>query len=216
MIFHARQFFAANAHRPRLRAAALTVLGHRVLDLNWTEDGAAAQCIADSEPLLDALAEMELELDFRWFLSLTMVCQYLRLTLGDTTGGLPRIRQVLARRDLVPAAPAQATNMLKGTFHLGTTLWKLGEREEAEEVLLSAKDIFRCAAPAWRLSSFYSSNELIITASLTRACLVWLETAHHAETGQWRDASYRFAKQDGSLYACLGFPSTQFMKRGII
>ena len=73
LIFHARRFFAANAHRPRVRAAALTVLGHRILDLSWTDEGAAARCLADAEPVFDALAEMELELDFRWFLSLSLV-----------------------------------------------------------------------------------------------------------------------------------------------
>ena len=216
LIFHARKFFAANAHRPRVRAAALTVLGHRILDLSWTEEGAAARCLADAEPVFDALAEMELELDFRWFLSLSLVCQYLYLTLGDSTGGLPRLRQVYARRDLLPTSPAQATNMLKATFHLGTTLWKQGRREEAEEILLSAKGTFHSAAAVWRFGNFYSSNELILSASLARACLVWLETAHHAATGQWRDPSYRVAKQDGSLFACLGFPSTQFLKQGLI
>ncbi len=61
-----------------------------------------------------------------------------------------------------------------------------------------------------------SAAGVILSASLARACLVWLETAHHRATGQWRDPSYRVAKQDGSLFVCLGFPTTQFLKQGLI
>jgi hypothetical protein len=216
VVFHARKFLEANPDRPLLGAAALTVLGYRVLDQSWIEEGAMEYCVEAAQPVLDSLIGAKHELGYRWFISLSLVCHYLHLSRGDRRSGLPRLRQVYDRRGLVTTSPPQGTNLLKAIFHLGTSLWKEGEQEEAGEILLSSKETFRTAAALWRFENYHSASELVVLAMLARACLVWHETAKQAVNGTWGHPSYASAPQDLSEFTCLGFPSVQFMRRGLI
>lgn len=214
--FHARQFVIANPDRPMLQAGALTVLGYRVLDNSWTEEGAAQYCIDLAQPVLDELASAENELGFRWFISLSLLCHYLHLSRGDRSSGLPRLRQAHERRSLLAISPPQGTNLLKATFHLGSGLWKAGQEDDATEVMLSAKETFRTAASLWRFENYHSASELVTMSQLVRACLVWLETAKHSATGMWGHASYAAAPQNLSEFVCLGFPAINFLRQGLL
>jgi hypothetical protein len=214
--FHARRFFEANPDRPTIQAATLTVLCYRVLDKTWQQEDAATYCLTQARPVLEKLVAERADLPFRWSISLALACHYLHLSLGERTAAIPLLRQVHARRDLVVISPPQATNVLKATFHLGVALWNSGEQAEAEAVLLSAKSTFALAAPLWRFDNYWSPGELVDSARLTKACLVWLERAHHAMSGKWRDWSFADAPQDNSEYACLGFPAYEFLRRGLI
>lgn len=216
MAFHARQYLLANPDKPILAAGALTILGYRVLDNSWTDPDGGSFCLARAEPVLEALSDPQDERSLRWFISLSLVCHYLQISRGDKVSGLARLRRVWELRERVTISPAQGTNLLKATFHLGSGLWRQGMQPLAEEVLTSAKDTFRTAASLWTFDNYHSGSELVVMANLVRACLVWLERERFAATGAYSHPSYAAAPSDVSELRSLGFPTLQLMQKGLI
>jgi hypothetical protein len=214
--YHAKRYLDLHREDAVLAAAALTILGYRLLDATRTNLAGSEEVLQEAAPVLAALGDCDTEPKYRWFISLTMVCHYLQILNGNPGACLDQLRQIIAKRELVVTSPAQAGNTLKAIFHLGSALWKLGQREEAEEVLLTAKEIARSAGAVWRFTSWYSANEFVNAGQLTKACMLRLEMLHHADTGVWRDASYIAAAKDANAFACLGFPTAAMLKRGQI
>lgn len=212
LAFHAQRFYEENPGDAIVRAGALTILTYRNLDKSWADQGATEFCLEGAASTLSDLGKLSSITAYRWLLSLTLAIHYLRIT-EDIPADVETLAFVHAKRELVQKSPAQATNSLKLTFHLGTALWKQNRKADAEHVFLSAKDTIRSAASVWWFENYYSSIEFVQAASLVRACLMRLELLHYQETQKWRDMSFsRGPAKDGSDFMCLGSPAYRLYK----
>lgn len=216
LAFHARRYLDLHPPEKALQAAALTILAYRLLEAPEADAQAAEQLLARARPVLAELAPCDTEGRFRWCLSLTMACHYLCLQTGRPAAFLEPLRHVVARWEAVSLSPAQAGNALKAIFHLGSLLWRQGERAEAEAVFALSREVMRRAAPLWRLTSWHSANELVAAAQLLRACLTRLESLHFEAEGTWREPSYERPSREQATFACLGFPSAGLLRRGLV
>ncbi|MFC7544399.1 hypothetical protein ACFQU2_40095 [Siccirubricoccus deserti] len=97
--YHARRFLDRHRHEAVLCAAALTILGYRILDNTSGGTADAEEIIREAGPVLAALETCDTEPKYRWFISLIMVVHYLQILNGRPEACLDQLRQVVARWD---------------------------------------------------------------------------------------------------------------------
>ncbi len=219
LAFHARQFFDA-VPDPVLRASALIVMAYRLLENNQAASEAGEQVLRDAAPLLQHLAGFTRLPEYKWYISLADICHYIKVASGDpySDEAIEYLWEIYRRREnlAIPGGPAQQLpNHLRSIFLLGNALWHRGQRAEAEEVLLSAKDAMRMSAPHWMFDNYYSAAELIMAAQQVRACLLRLAELKHRDEGAWFHPSYAAGKP-ATDYNCLSYPTAGWLRSGVL
>jgi hypothetical protein len=220
LAYHAKRFYDAHPTDPVLRASALIVVAYRLLENNQAGGEQGRQIIEAARPLLQHLGGFTRLPEYKWFISLADICYYMKVAQGDdrSDDALEFLFEIYRRREnlAIPGGAAQQLpNHTRSLFLLGTARWKAGRRQEAEEILLSAKDALRAAAPHWFFDNYFSAAELIMATQQVRACLLRLAILKYEADGVWMHPSYARGNP-ATEFNCLGYPTSGWVKNGII
>lgn len=216
LIGQAKIFFSENSDDPLLQAAAIVVVGYKILENPADNLKITEWFNSNISNVIEKLSKPTSHIEYRWLLSATLIESYISFPKfqADVSRYLDNLQRVYILREQIKNYAPQATNMLKLTFLLGSVLWVSGNKDQGISVLKSATETLKYASQSWPFDSYHSAAEYVASAQITRACLVRAEKLLSLDTGKIRDDSYNLSQIYD--FQCLGLPLFEFVKSGAL
>ena len=158
-----------------IRAAALCVVGYRLLNHD-VEDPALRQFFAsESQELLAETPKVARGLFLRWHTSVRLIAGYLDFQAGRETEAAEHFAVIPNFATDLTEWPQALTNVLLGLFITGYLRYRAGQKETAIQEWSRGEAIFRFGSSIAEFQNFYAYGEVANALRVVQECYVAIQ-----------------------------------------
>jgi hypothetical protein len=206
LLYYARWFLHRNRDNFTLACSCYCTIGYRLIEAKSLDE--LRTLVQDCQYLFDKDIDLGKRFDFRWYVSLSLLCGYAELILGDVATAAQYFDRIVNAMENISHTPQMVTNTLKAILLAGF-IAENGGPAAGIRYWSKANEALKMATGVWEYENYYSYSELAQSVLLSRECIAAVFLAKRKVDAQ--SVSVRvFPDKTPVSFANLGFPTTAY------